>query len=514
MLTFHRAFCLAFLVSVTSALRAEIIIVDAASGGSTSLHWAVKFARPGDTIVLMPGEYLSGFWAVSKRLTVRSVNPDDPAVVAATVLNLWLQTQQTSVQIDGGSDIRMEGVTIQRASFDWWGGTLVQDSRVTFRNCIWRDNECRIYRGGAVLAFDSQLTFENSQFLNNRAELLGSAICAHDSTITLRNCIFSDNRTTHIARFPELEHSSRFTIYLDSSSMEMEATTIRGEGLVAWDAPAVRIARSHVEHTSGNWALALESVAAEVSDSQIISATVGPVEPICVTSSGNLRLTNCTIVGAVWGVTTRSPGVLIAHNNLFYQNGVALLVDTPPSEGFYDVRGNCFSDCYWGEVYEYPERFWTLPGILRADPQVVTPGVWDRGGTPESFDDVYTPGDYRLRPTSPLINAGEPRAADPQPDPPYEPLPRPAFDAWGHVRVAGGRIDIGAYEFPARGDLDGDGALTWFDAEPFVLALTSPHVHAAAFPYADREIAADINGDGRVDLFDIDPFVDRLIGAP
>lgn len=60
------------------------------------------------------------------------------------------------------------------------------------------------------------------------------------------------------------------------------------------------------------------------------------------------------------------------------------------------------------------------------------------------------------------------------------------------------------------GDLNCDGAVDFFDIDPFVTALVNPGDYATQFP--DCEIqAGDINEDGAVDFFDIDPFVNQLV---
>ena len=66
------------------------------------------------------------------------------------------------------------------------------------------------------------------------------------------------------------------------------------------------------------------------------------------------------------------------------------------------------------------------------------------------------------------------------------------------------------YAFAAVvGDLNCDGAVDFYDIDPFVLALTSADEYDAAFPGCDRKLA-DCSGDGQVDFFDIDGFVELL----
>ncbi|MBK8914038.1 MAG: hypothetical protein IPM64_05440 [Phycisphaerales bacterium] len=494
------------LIALAASTSAAVIVVDVNGRGDYSnLYVAVNFAEDHDTIVVMPGEHLVGFWAIGKRVAIRSIDPDNPAVVAATVLHLWLPTLVTSVRIEAGSTLDVAGLTIRGASFSLIGGTVVTDSEVSFRNCIWLDNECRDRSGGAIRALRSIVSLDNCRFLDNRAESGGSAIRADSSVLRLTSCHFEGNLTTFVPRFPEEEHSRQRTIMADRTSVEMTDTTVIGETVYFDQAPSVIVDRCRIRHTAGVQALFIyECPDAVVQSSEILSIGVGPEGGTgCITSGANLRLLGCSIIGGTIGVSTQYPWVLTARGNLYYQNGYAMYVDRSPDSGYYDVRDNCFAGILWGETFHPFTGFYTLPGNLRVDPRVVAPGSWDLNGTPESADDLYTPGDYRLRPDSPLINAG-PTDLDYGPD---------ARDFFGRVRVAGGRVDIGFHEYPEPGDLDGDGDLTWFDADPFVLALTHPDAHAAAFPLADRESAGDVNRDGRFDLFDIAPFVQRLLAG-
>ncbi|MGE0481781.1 MAG: hypothetical protein AB7Q17_15045, partial [Phycisphaerae bacterium] len=76
-----------------------------------------------------------------------------------------------------------------------------------------------------------------------------------------------------------------------------------------------------------------------------------------------------------------------------------------------------------------------------------------------------------------------------------------------------GNIDAVEYvEFVIRrpGDANCDGVVDNFDIDAFVLALTDPAAHGAAFPDCRRS-NADANEDGEVDNFDIDPFVALLV---
>jgi PKD repeat protein len=66
----------------------------------------------------------------------------------------------------------------------------------------------------------------------------------------------------------------------------------------------------------------------------------------------------------------------------------------------------------------------------------------------------------------------------------------------------------------ARGDLNCDGAIDFFDIDPFLLALFDPAGYALAHPACTAALA-DLNADNLVNFFDIDPFLVCLFsGCP
>ncbi len=168
-----------------------------------------------------------------------------------------------------------------------------------------------------------------------------------------------------------------------------------------------------------------------------------------------------------------------------------------------------------GVVQDGPAGTWSgthaavelVAGILSLDPRLNRPGRWEARGDPEDpFDDLYLPGDERLRPGSPCIDAGDNGIAG----------ELPALDAGGRPRFRDEPmapntgpcpppcerppVDIGAHEYveppPPDGDLDRDGDVDAADFETFLAALG----HGAGEP--GYRGAADYDGDGVVSFVD------------
>ena len=129
--------------------------------------------------------------------------------------------------------------------------------------------------------------------------------------------------------------------------------------------------------------------------------------------------------------------------------------------------------------------------------------VWDNGWS-KTIDYAWTTQDFDIS-----------AYADEQPE---------VYVRWGHtVGLEGGPLALGGWNIddvvitalqcePALilGDLNCDGAVDFFDIDPFVLAITDPGGYTGEYAECDI-LAGDCNDDGLVDFFDIEPFVELIV---
>jgi hypothetical protein len=142
-----------------------------------------------------------------------------------------------------------------------------------------------------------------------------------------------------------------------------------------------------------------------------------------------------------------------------------------------------------GVTYSDVQGGYLGEGCVDSDPDFIRiphPGLDGVWGTAD--DD---PGDLRLLPGSPCINAGDPNF-----------IPEPGeTDLDGHARVLCDRVDMGAYEF-GIGDYDCDSLVDLDDFSDCFSCITGP----AGDPYAEGCEACDFDYDLDVDLFDFTGF--------
>jgi len=207
---------LAILIALLAAgtTTARIITVDNdAPADFNNIQAAINNATDRDTVEIQPGTYTGpGNQDIDfkgKAITVRSTNPEDPAVVAATVIDcngaptaFIFQTREQADSILAGLTVTRtvnQGVLCERASpliqncrFVKNSGTGMDtyDSAPTITNCEFIDNSS--YRGGAIENHSGTLTITGCTFIGNIAQDYGGAIAfAYNAVIA--NCIFEGN---------------------------------------------------------------------------------------------------------------------------------------------------------------------------------------------------------------------------------------------------------------------------------------------------------------------------------
>jgi hypothetical protein len=98
-----------------------------------SIQRAINDAHPGDEIVVSPGvcQYCENINFKGKNLTLRSTNPNDPAVVAATIINGGHRLSVVTFSGEEGPGCVLDGLTITGGMV----GISCRDASPTIRHC-------------------------------------------------------------------------------------------------------------------------------------------------------------------------------------------------------------------------------------------------------------------------------------------------------------------------------------------------------------------------------------------
>ncbi len=201
---------------------AIITVDDDGPADFSNIQAAIDSANYGDTVVIAPGTYTGpgnrGLELLGKAITVRSTDPNDPTVVAATVIDCewkdegfnFYQGETTSTVISGltitygsgngaiacdGASPTITRCRIEHNSGSYSGGIYCFDSNAVISYCIVSNN----WRTG-ITCMDSSPTISNCVISDNRYDeggdqVEGGIYCVGKSYPKIRNCIIRDNWT-------------------------------------------------------------------------------------------------------------------------------------------------------------------------------------------------------------------------------------------------------------------------------------------------------------------------------
>ncbi|UCC23513.1 MAG: PQQ-binding-like beta-propeller repeat protein [Planctomycetota bacterium] len=197
---------LVLLAAASQAARGEIILLwPDGSGDYPTIQAAIDDANDGDVIYLFPGTYTgpnnTDIDFLGKSITVQSVAPEFPSIVAATIIDC----NGTEADPHRGFDFQnyedanavLAGLTITRGA----PGIIISYSNPTIAYCT--ITGCfSPGRGGGIYCSESEPVIINCTFTNNSADYGGGIECFR-STAIIENCTFTGNS----ARFGGALHS-------------------------------------------------------------------------------------------------------------------------------------------------------------------------------------------------------------------------------------------------------------------------------------------------------------------
>ena len=176
-------------------------------GQYLTIQQAIDDCNDGDTVIIAPGTY-SGVGNrdidfLGKAITVRSTDPNDPNIIAATVIDC--NNAGRGFRFDGGEEPNsvLAGLTITNGygpddayiDFITWsagGAIFCEDSSPTIMNCTITGSWAQ--KGGGISCSSSSPAIIGSTISTNMA-WSGGGISCHNSMPTLTNCFVIGNST-------------------------------------------------------------------------------------------------------------------------------------------------------------------------------------------------------------------------------------------------------------------------------------------------------------------------------
>ena len=484
---------------------ADLIIVDTAGPAQyQTIQEAINNSRDGDTIVVKPGTYSEQVGFNGRRVTVRSENPNDPAVVEATVIT---GGTRSSVFFDFGEgrDSVLEGFTITGQGI-FCAGTSPTISKNVIRDSatsgITGESDATPAIVGNTITSSQQEgiygcngPIQGNTVSQNRG---GIAYCDGD----VRDNIVSNNRLEGVYACDGLIEGN--TISRNSAGVGYCNGLIRDNWISAngdagglYYCNAQIIGNAIVDNIASSEGGGLFSCHGSILNNVIAgnrADTDGGGLYDCAQLIGNNTIVG-NVAGARGGALNRCPGTLsnniIAYNEAMVAGGIYGPSDNSYNAFWTNTGGNFGGDALSGR------------GDQVVNPGFAADGHWDRNGTAQTEDDLWIHGDYHLKSqagrwdpearqwvadsvTSPCIDEGDPGS-------------NWSAELWPH----GLRINLGAY--------GGTPAASWSPSEVGFLADLNQNGQigpddleqlAAAWLLEEDLLAADLNRDGVVDLHD------------
>ena len=156
-----------------------------------SIRSAVLSATPGSEIVVFPGRYVEKVFFARGPLTLRSIDPDDPEVVAATIIDGSGTGPVVEFRREGGDGSLLCGLTVTGAG-ERGCGVLIYSSSPTLSRCTITENGPGIQIRRWVGIGTSSPRIENCRITRNRS----GGLCGEDwdSSLVVTDCEITGNR--------------------------------------------------------------------------------------------------------------------------------------------------------------------------------------------------------------------------------------------------------------------------------------------------------------------------------
>ncbi|MCK4786374.1 MAG: right-handed parallel beta-helix repeat-containing protein, partial [Desulfobacteraceae bacterium] len=163
-----------------------------------SIQRAINGSINGDTIVVSQGRYYENIDLNGKKITLTSTSPNNPDVVAATIIDANGLGPVVTFGPSEETDSALRGLTITGADdpdTEHYGGIYCSHSSAQITNCVIYGNTSKWKDGGGIYMEDSSAQITNCVIYENACKDGGSGggIYIDCSSLLVKNCIFSDN---------------------------------------------------------------------------------------------------------------------------------------------------------------------------------------------------------------------------------------------------------------------------------------------------------------------------------
>ena len=425
----------------TFAAGKTIYVDDDSPSDFSTIQTAIDDANDGDTILVAPGIYTGeGNRNINfrgKAITVRSTDPNDPAIIASTIIDC--QSQGRGFTFDSGeqADSILDGITITNGyAANSGGGISVRNSSpAIIRSTIFRNSTNSRGDGGGIYILGGQPLVSQCSIIENTAGS-GGGLYIHESSPLINDCTIANNSAVGGGGLSigGMGWSDEYTICMEHCRITSNSANSQAGGLYAilctLQMSNCVISGNRLLYGGTGGGVSIRGLTiAEINQCTIMGNKVIEDPPGVNCFGGGLFLQMCDvkIANSIIRQNRATKGAQLAINAWDGQQSP----DEPPMNEptLARLHHNNFNSEQDQEVYIYGEpNLLTLDMYdnLDVDPCFADSGRWDPNGKPEDpNDDFWIDGDYHLKSeygrwnpntqtwvvddvTSPCIDAGDP----------------------------------------------------------------------------------------------------------
>ena len=198
----------------------------------STIQGAINDSVDGDTIIAETGTYYENLDFGGKSLTLTSTDPNDPNIVASTIIDANGSTTAIIFPDNSDANCILTGLTITGGALSERGGgvyswnstikiskcifigNIAEDGagiynrlgNLTVTDCTFNGNVAADGMGGGIYSYKGDLTIYSCNFIGNSATQEGGGLANDYNSTTVTNCTFSSNS----ARWGGAIHSSHY----------------------------------------------------------------------------------------------------------------------------------------------------------------------------------------------------------------------------------------------------------------------------------------------------------------
>jgi len=265
---------------------------------------AINAAVAGDTVEIRPGLYTGpGNYDLDpdgKSITIRSIEPNNPDIVAHTIIDPNGAGRGFYIHSEEDVNCVVSGLTIRGAcsvTSDYGGGIYCYESSPTICNCVIRDCYATDSGGGIFCSYGKPKIIKCT-ITSNFAEFYGGGISCYASDIEIIGCIINGNTAIEISGGLDFMLSS--PVVTNCLVINNQATD--GAGIGCDSSDEVRIINCNIIRNLstdfGGGLLCNYGSSAIIENSIIINNEANQGPQICLPDNSIVSARYCNVQGA------------------------------------------------------------------------------------------------------------------------------------------------------------------------------------------------------------------------